>query len=170
MDLGDLVEVKVGLDVGGCRGVFAKRNIKPGEVVFRDFPLLTVKAKVGEPLVMNLARRILKNPKRDEILQHMSVLYPQKLSELTPEMLERAKGKHGNSVSLLSGKQIEPKINDEDILCLLLKICFSAFCGGIYLKKGMLNHCCRPNAVGFQPGQRMNSNGTIINSDASEVV
>lgn len=40
------------------------------------------------------------------------------------------------------------------MLIVLLKVCFNAFQGGIYIKKGMFNHSCRPNCETFGGGDR----------------
>jgi len=40
------------------------------------------------------------------------------------------------------------------VLIVLLKVCFNAFQGGIYIKKGMFNHSCRPNCETFGGGER----------------
>jgi SET domain-containing protein len=44
------------------------------------------------------------------------------------------------------------------VLIVLLKVCFNAFQGGIYIKKGMFNHSCRPNCETFGGGERPGRN------------
>ena len=173
MDLGELVEVREASGIGGNRGVFAKRDIRPGEVIIEDRPLLATLADgshEGEPVHVQLARRILQSEKREELLSQIEPLYPQKLSDIKLAMLDKAYQKHGKTVTMLASLQREPKLQEADVLCILLKVCFSAFCGGLYVKKAMLNHCCRPNCVAFQPGERTSGTGSTISTEASEVV
>jgi hypothetical protein len=173
LDMGGLVEVKSADGIGGGRGVFAKRDISPGEVVFTDTPLLSTlgnhESVAGEPMHVQLARRILQSEQRDALLQQLACLYPQTLSELSADMLTTARAKHGTALSHLVAIQSAPALAENDVLCILLKVCFSAFCGGLYVRKAMLNHCCRPNCIAFQPGQRTSSDGRVLNTTASEV-
>lgn len=48
---------------------------------------------------------------------------------------------------------------EDDVLVVLLKVCFNAFQGGIYIKKGMFNHSCRPNCETFGGGERPGRTG-----------
>jgi hypothetical protein len=173
LDMGQLVEIKwMGDGIGGGRGVFAKRNIRAGEVVFADIPLL--ETEESEPdskelLHVQLARRVLQSEQRGTLIQQLACLYPQSLSELTPEILEKARAKHGGTLAHLASIQTAPPIPDDDVFLVLMKVCFSAFCGGIYVRKAMLNHACRPNCIAFQPGQRTSSDGRVLSAAASEV-
>ena len=174
LDMGEIVEVKsTGDCIGGGRGVFAKRDIQPGEVVFADTPILTTlrnhESVVDEPMHVQLARRVIQSEDREALLQQLACLYPQSLSELSADMLATARQKHGPTLAHLTAIQTAPILSEDEVLCILLKVCFSAFCGGLYVRKAMLNHCCRPNCMAFQPGQRTSSDGRVLNTAASEV-
>ena len=170
LDMGQNVVVKsLGDCIGGGRGVFAKRDILPGEVVFEDIPIMTTLNCHGEPMHVQLARRILQCEDRSSLLTQIGCLYPQSLSELSSDMISKAHEKYGDTLAHLLSIQAPPSLDQDEVLCILLKVCFSAFCGGLYVRKAMLNHSCRPNCIAFQPGQRTSSDGRILNTASSEV-
>jgi hypothetical protein len=86
---------------------------------------------------------------------------------------KQAKRHHADSVDKLMDQQKEapsapqPLLVEDEVLLLLLKVCFNAFQGGIYIKKGMFNHSCRPNCETFGAGERPGRNTAAANSSAS---
>ena len=186
---GGAVEVRVMPGIGGGRGVFACRDIRVGEVVLQEAPLVralptnqkseegTVRAK-DEPLHMQLTRRVLQDPRRDALLEQMAVLYPRSVVDMDADVYKRAKRHHADSVDKLVDQQRQapsapqPLMAEEDVLIVLLKVCFNAFQGGVYVKKGMFNHSCRPNCETFAAGERpgRNAGAPAASSGASEIV
>jgi len=93
------------------------------------------------------------------------------MDDLEESVYKRAKKVHADSVDTLVDYQNEPKLEEKDVFCLLLKICFNAFEGGICIKKSMFNHRCLPNCMTFSPGERVNGQtGQKTYSKMSEVV
>jgi len=190
----EAVEVREMSGIGGGRGVFARRDIKVGEVVLEEVPLVRAlpthqKSEEGrvratdEPLHMQLTRRVLQDPRRDLLLQQMEVLYPRTVDlherihdDMDLEVYKRAKRHHADFVDKLVDKQqatsAQPPLGEEEVLVVLLKVCFNAFQGGIYVKKGMFNHSCRPNCETFGAGERpgRNAGDSATCRKASEIV
>jgi len=158
---GDVVEVRTMNEVGGGRGVFAMRHIKAGEILLSETPILSTlsgaehKGAVAEPLHVQLTLRVLVDPHRDALLQQMAGLYPCSIDHMRPDVHARAKRHYASYVQKLHRKQCtldsaqRHPLSEDDVLILLLKVCFNAFRGGIYVKKPMFNHCCRPNCETF---------------------
>jgi len=125
---------------------------------------------------MQLTRRVLQAPTADRsrLVAEMVTLYPRKLDEMSPEILEVAKGKYAADVASLLAAAGEAGTEDlpgeADVLQMLLQVVFNAFEGGLYIKKAMLNHCCRPNCITFQAGERVRSDGNTVSTGKSEVV
>jgi len=188
------VEVREMSGIGGGRGVFARRDIRVGEVVLEEVPLVRAlpthqKSEEGrvratdEPLHMQLTRRVLQDPRRDLLLQQMEVLYPRTVDlhqrvhdDMDLEVYKRAKRHHADFVDKLVDQQqttsAQPPLGEEEVLVVLLKVCFNAFQGGIYVKKGMFNHSCRPNCETFGAGERpgRNAGDSATSRKASEIV
>ena len=88
-------EVRAMPHMGGGRGVFATRDIKPGEVIFSEAPLVPQappksEEEAQEELHMQLTRRVLQAPTADRrrLREEMVSLYPRSLEEMAPEILE----------------------------------------------------------------------------------
>ncbi|KAJ1491337.1 hypothetical protein T484DRAFT_1774780 [Baffinella frigidus] len=82
-------EVRAMPHMGGGRGVFATRDIKAGEVIFSEAPLVPQapprsEEEAQEELHMQLTRRVLQAPTADRsrLVAEMVTLYPRKLDEI----------------------------------------------------------------------------------------
>jgi len=179
--ISESAEVRSMPDMGGGRGVFATRDIKPGEVVFSEAPLVPQappksEEEAQEELHMQIARRILQRPpaERRGLIGEMAPLYPRTLDELQPRIRETATEKYSEDVAALldaAGKAgFEELPEAPEVLRLVLQVVFNAFEGGLYIRKAMLNHCCRPNCMTFQTGQRVRADGSAVAIEKSEVV
>jgi len=187
--MGGAVEVREVPGIGGGRGGFACRDIRVGEVILEETPLVrslptNQKTEEGtvreedEPLHLQLTRRVLQDPQRDALLAQMAVLYPRSVGDMDADVYKRAKRHHADSVDKLVDQQRQspstpqPLLGEEDVLMVLLKVCFSALQGGIYIKKPMFNHSCRPNCETFAAGERpgRNAGASAAGSGASEIV
>ncbi|MGB1603364.1 MAG: hypothetical protein ACPIOQ_62105 [Promethearchaeia archaeon] len=69
----------------------------------------------------------------------MAVLYPRAVNDMSADVYKRAKRQHAESVEKLMEQQSEapdapqPPLPHRKVLLVLLKVCFNAFQGGIYM-------------------------------------
>uniref|UniRef100_A0AAV1T6I5 SET domain-containing protein n=1 Tax=Peronospora matthiolae TaxID=2874970 RepID=A0AAV1T6I5_9STRA len=140
--------------VGGERGYVASRDLEPGtqvlvEQVYVPWPR-DVDASDPEFFVATM-ESVLVRPDYADVMQHLSHLYPEKLSELPEELLTAARKKYGSQVDELCKNFDSLALSRDHVLQNVLAMQCNAFDSGIFLYSAMFNHECNPNCVKFTP-------------------
>eukprot|EP00854_Cymbomonas_tetramitiformis_P008363 gene8363-9941_t len=133
---------------GGGRGVFAKQDIRA------EHPAITVPDDRGEAESLHgaMTRQVIQSEHRVKLLASMAVLHPTALKSLPQAQLTLAREQHAHELKSLADKQtLEPRLNEEEVLLVYLKMQMNAFYSGLYLNMAMINHACRPNCIKFSP-------------------
>ncbi|KAK3250695.1 hypothetical protein CYMTET_39935 [Cymbomonas tetramitiformis] len=139
---------------GGGRGVFAKQDIRAGTLLFTEHPAITVPDDRGEAESLHgaMTRQVIQSEHRVKLLASMAVLHPTALKSLPQAQLTLAREQHAHELKSLADKQtLEPRLNEEEVLLVYLKMQMNAFYSGLYLNMAMINHACRPNCIKFSP-------------------
>ncbi|ETI40230.1 hypothetical protein F443_14331 [Phytophthora nicotianae P1569] len=140
--------------VGGSRGYVATRDLKPGtqvlvEQVYVPWPS---DVETSDPeFFLATMESVLSRPDYAEIMEHLSHLYPEKLSELPEGLLSAGREKYGPQVDELSKNFSELALSHDQVLQNVFAMQCNAFDSGVFLYNAMFNHDCNPNCVKFTP-------------------
>ncbi|CAI5715320.1 unnamed protein product [Hyaloperonospora brassicae] len=140
--------------VGGSRGYVALRDLDPGtqvlvEQVYVPWPR-DVDASDPEFFLATM-ESVLVRPDHADIMDRLSNLYPEDLSELPEELLAAAREKYGLQVDALCLNFDSLALSRDQVLQNVLAMQCNAFDSGIFLYSAMFNHECNPNCVKFTP-------------------
>jgi hypothetical protein len=141
-------EVRTGLSVGGGRGLFALRDLSAGSLVLAEAPLIDWISDLEDQAGLEEAvRNILGSLETLDI--HIKTLYPQSISLLSPEQVERVRSRLDKDrvASICEDHSVEI----ESVLHILSCLEHNALTSGLYVHLSMMNHCCTPNCIVYAP-------------------
>lgn len=154
--------------IGGSRGYVATRDLEPGtrvlvEQVFVPWPR---DVEQSDPaFFIATLESILAREDYEDILQHLSYLYPQQLSELPTELLAAGRAKYSEQLAQLRRDFQHLALTSDALLQSVFAMQCNAFDSGVFLYNAMFNHACNPNCVKFTP----DDDATASSSGVSEV-
>lgn len=148
----ELVQSCVG--IGGSRGYVAARDLEPGtqilvEQVFIPWPQ-DVEPSDPEFFIATL-ETVLARPDYQDIMDHLSYLYPRELSELPEDVLAAGRAKYDDQIDELMGNFHDLTLEHDALLQNTFAMQCNAFDSGVFLYNAIFNHDCNPNCVKFTP-------------------
>lgn len=141
-------------DIGGSRGYVAARDLEPGtrilvEQVYIPWPN-DVEPADPEFFVATLESVLARDDYQD-IMDHLSFLYPQQLSDLPAALLEAGRTKYDRQIEELRRNFRDLALSHDALLQNVFAMQCNAFDSGVFLYNAIFNHDCNPNCVKFTP-------------------
>ncbi|KAI9906747.1 hypothetical protein PsorP6_004439 [Peronosclerospora sorghi] len=140
--------------VGGSRGYVALRDLEPGTLVLVEQVYVPWPCDVetsAPDLFAATMEMVLSGPDYEDIMEHLSYLYPQNINDMPEELLAAGKQKYDSHVNELCKKWSKLTLSHDRVLQNLFAMQCNAFHSGVFLYNAMFNHDCNPNCVKFTP-------------------
>lgn len=140
--------------IGGSRGYIAARDLEPGTRVLVEQVYVPWPSDIEQSdpaFFIATLETILARVDYKDIMEHLSHLHPQQLSDLPDELLTAGRTKYSDLLTQLRRDFQHLALSHDELLQNVFAMQCNAFDSGVFLYNAMFNHDCNPNCVKFTP-------------------
>ena len=130
---------------GGSRSFIASKDLPPGTLLMKEYPLYTWKREqVGAELDVTAVEGVIAKGN----VKSLDNLHPVKIDDLPKEAVDKVKARHRSAVNSLSSTS---GLSPDAIFRLLFTFSCNAYDSGLYGYFSIFNHSESPNCMKFSP-------------------